>query len=46
VDDHRFGERLVAGIEKAVLATLEDAVDFALASPDPPRDLAEEDVYA
>jgi TPP-dependent pyruvate/acetoin dehydrogenase alpha subunit len=44
--DTRLGEARVASIESAVLAELEAAVEFALASPEPSRDAALEDVYA
>jgi TPP-dependent pyruvate/acetoin dehydrogenase alpha subunit len=46
LDDPRLGEERVVAIEEAVRATLEDAVDFALSSPRPPAQLAEEHVYA
>ncbi|SRR5581483_5032258 len=44
--DNRFTEADLATIESGVDAVLDDAVDFALSSPEPPLDSALEDVYA
>ena len=46
VADARFGEARAAAIEAEVMATLDDSVEFALASPDPKVATAVEDVYA
>lgn len=46
VNDARFGEGSIAAIEAAVFEVLEDAVQFALNSPEPPVESALEGVYA
>jgi len=46
VTDERFGEARVAAIEAEVMATLDDSVEYALASPDPNVAIAVEDAYA
>jgi pyruvate dehydrogenase E1 component alpha subunit len=46
VEDPRFGENRIHEIENEVAQTLQDAVDFALASDLPPISSAFEDVYA
>lgn len=46
VADARFGEQAVAAIEKDVAQTLEQAVEFAQSSPNPPVELALEHLYA
>ncbi len=44
--DSRFDEELVAHLEREAEEVLEDAVEFALSSPQPPTERALEDVYA
>ena len=44
--DKRFDEERLSGIEEAVGAELDHAVEFALSSDDPPTELALEHVYA
>lgn len=46
LEDARFDEAHVASIEGQVKATLDEAVDFALSSQNPPTELALEHVYA
>jgi TPP-dependent pyruvate/acetoin dehydrogenase alpha subunit len=46
LDDTRFDEAQIAAVEAGVMQLLDDAVDFALASDDPPAALALEHVYA
>jgi TPP-dependent pyruvate/acetoin dehydrogenase alpha subunit len=46
LDDPRFDQARLEQIEAAVFQELEDAVEFALASDDPPVEHALEDVYA
>jgi TPP-dependent pyruvate/acetoin dehydrogenase alpha subunit len=46
LDDERFNSAGVSTIENEVDAALQDAVDFAMSSPDPPAELAMEHVYA
>lgn len=45
LDDSRFDEGRIAAIEEKVDATLEEAVEFAMSSPNPPTELALEHVY-
>jgi TPP-dependent pyruvate/acetoin dehydrogenase alpha subunit len=44
--DSRFDKARVAAIEDGVKATLDEAVGFAMSSPNPPVELALEQVYA
>jgi acetoin:2,6-dichlorophenolindophenol oxidoreductase subunit alpha len=44
--DARFDEAFIAGLEEAVARELEEAVEFALSSPDPDVSVALKDVYA
>lgn len=44
--DHRFDEARILELEADVMRELDDAVEFALASPDPDLSVATEDVYA
>lgn len=46
LEDPRFDKAHVAAIEERVKATLDEAVDFATSSPNPPVELALEHVYA
>jgi len=45
IAEGRFTEERIASVERAVDDELQDSVDFALASDDPPVELALEDVY-
>ena len=46
VDDYQFSDDELTGIEAAVTASIDDAVEFALASPPPALDELFTDVYA
>jgi pyruvate dehydrogenase E1 component alpha subunit len=44
--DPRFGESLLERMDKEVASLLDDAVEFAQSSPNPPTSLALEHLYA
>jgi pyruvate dehydrogenase E1 component alpha subunit len=46
LDDNRFDEAQLAGLEAVVNQTLDESVEFALSSEEPPIEIALEDVYA
>jgi pyruvate dehydrogenase E1 component alpha subunit len=46
LDDPRFDEDRIMALENDVSLVIDDAVEFALASDDPPLQVALEDVYA
>jgi TPP-dependent pyruvate/acetoin dehydrogenase alpha subunit len=46
LDDSRFDEDRITALENDASLVLDDAVEFALASDDPPLQVALEDVYA